>query len=87
MAQQLAGKVETDLRIIAENVKRERLARGLSQDALSQAANVRIATISELETNTGSKGIQLETISKIAAGLEIETAVLLIAPKKHRSAR
>lgn len=71
-----------DLRdIFAANLRRFRHARGLSQEALADAADINRTYISKLETGAAYAG--LEVIGKLSEALQIEAAELLKHPKKR----
>lgn len=59
----------------AENVRRERRARGLSQEALADLADVHRTYIGMLER--GEKNITLCTLERIAAALGVSALLLL----------
>jgi transcriptional regulator with XRE-family HTH domain len=58
-----------------QNVRRERVARGLSQDELAVRANMRRSYVSDLERGTRNPSVQ--ALGRIAAALEIDPARLL----------
>jgi transcriptional regulator with XRE-family HTH domain len=58
-----------------QNVRRERLARGLSQDELAVRANMRRSYVSDVERGTRNPSVQ--ALGRIAAALEIDPACLL----------
>ena len=59
----------------AENLRRLRLAAGLTQEGLSEATQLDPGEISRLER--GARDPQLRTIVRIARGLEVGVAELL----------
>ena len=59
----------------AENVRRLRLAAGLTQQALSDAIQMDSAEISRLER--GGRDPQLQTIVRVARGLDVTPSELL----------
>lgn len=62
--------------VIAENVKRARLARGWSQTELATRAKVAQSRVSEVENAVHR--IRTETIDAIADALQVPPATLLI---------
>lgn len=68
----------------AENLRKARLARGLSQQALASACQMHLTEISLLE-RAGREPL-LSTITRVAYGLEIQPYELLegINPKAPR---
>lgn len=66
----------SELEIIAENVKRHRLRQGLTQQQLASACQVAQARIAELET--GKNDVRVTTLSRVATGLGLPVAALLI---------
>ncbi len=67
----------TELAIMyAENIKSIRLSRKLSQERLAEMANLSTAYISELENH--KKSGTFETLSNLAAALEVEPYELLL---------
>lgn len=58
-----------------QNVKRERIAKGLSQDELAVQANMRRSYLSDLERGTRNPSIQV--LGRLAAALGIEPSDLL----------
>jgi transcriptional regulator with XRE-family HTH domain len=63
------------VQLFGQNVRRERLAKGLSQDELAVLANMRRSYVSDLERGTRNPSIQ--ALGRLAAVLEIEPARLL----------
>lgn len=63
------------VRRFAENVRRERLARNLSQEALADLADVHRTYIGMLER--GEKNITLGTLERIANALNVDAVSLL----------
>lgn len=53
--------------LVGVQIKKARIARGWNQTQLSEASNLRLATISEIET--GKANFQINTISQIAQAL------------------
>jgi transcriptional regulator with XRE-family HTH domain len=58
-----------------QNVRRERLAKGLSQDELAVLANMRRSYVSDVER--GMRNPSVQALGRIAAALEIDPARLL----------
>ena len=71
--------------VFANNLRRLRHAKGLSQEALADAAKINRTYISKLETAVTYAG--LEIVAKLAAVLEIEPAELLARPAKRERTR
>lgn len=65
--------------IFAENVRRERLALGLSQEELAERAGIHRTYVGMLER--AEKNVTIYNIERIAIALEVEPAVLLQKPK------
>ncbi|WP_027328563.1 helix-turn-helix domain-containing protein [Marinimicrobium agarilyticum] len=63
------------VRRFAENVRRERHARNLSQEALADLADVHRTYIGMLER--GEKNVTLSTLERIANALNIDAVSLL----------
>lgn len=63
------------VRRFAENVRRERLARNLSQEALADRADVHRTYIGMLER--GEKNVTLSTLERIATALNVDAVSLL----------
>lgn len=61
---------------IGKNIKKLRLAKGLSQDRLSKLADVSYNSIIKLETG-GITNPTIETLQKIAKALEVQVDDLL----------
>jgi transcriptional regulator with XRE-family HTH domain len=59
---------------LARNLRRLRLARGLTQEELANGAGLRQALISELEAS--KLDVRLDTLSRIAIALEATLAEL-----------
>ncbi len=71
-----------DLRdIFAANLRRLRMAKGLSQEELAYTAGVNRTYLSKLKK--GASYVGLEIIDKLAAVLEVEPAELLRMPPKR----
>ncbi|WP_347330913.1 helix-turn-helix domain-containing protein [Marinimicrobium locisalis] len=63
------------VRQFAENVRRERRDRGLSQEALADLADVHRTYIGMLER--GEKNITLSTLERVANALNVDAVSLL----------
>ncbi len=63
------------VRRFAENVRRERLARNLSQEALADLADVHRTYIGMLER--GEKNVTLGTLERVANALNVDAVSLL----------
>lgn len=70
----------TPLRI---QIRERREALGLSQQALGNAAGVRQATISDLESGK-SQGIDFKTLERLAKALHVEPGSLIVRESKKR---
>ena len=70
-------------KLFAENLRRVRKERGLSQEGLAHEAGIDRTYVSALEREVYSAS--LDTIELLAKALGVEPAVLLIRPtaKKH----
>lgn len=64
------------VKIFAYNVKKYRVLRGISQEALAEKARLHRTYISAIERE--KRSISLENIQKIADALEIDTYLLFI---------
>jgi transcriptional regulator with XRE-family HTH domain len=63
------------LEILAENVRRERDKRGLTQERLAQLSSLHMTDIGRIERAERDPGVR--TLSRIAAGLGIAPSELL----------
>jgi transcriptional regulator with XRE-family HTH domain len=70
----VAAKAETPRAIFAANVARIREARGLTQEQLGWASGIHQTAVARIEN--GERKPTLETIFKLAAGLEVPPAEL-----------
>ena len=71
-----------DLRqAFAANLRRLRHAKGISQEDLAYEADVNRTYLSKLEKGVSYPG--LEIIAKLANALDVEPAVLLMAPPRR----
>ena len=61
--------------ILAENIRRKRLERGLSQEDLAEIAEIHRTYIGSVER--GERNISIDNISRIASALEVEITELL----------
>lgn len=66
--------------ILARNLRRFRLDRGLTQEELANAAGLRQALISELEA--GKLDVRLDTLSRVAIALDATLAELFHESKR-----
>jgi len=67
-------------------IRELRTDRGLTQEALAQAVGVRVATVSDLETNR-SRRIELDLLERLAEALGVEPGDLFEigdTPRRHR---
>jgi transcriptional regulator with XRE-family HTH domain len=69
------GDTQAGRRILARNLRRLRLERKLTQEALADEAGVRQALISELEA--GKIDVRLDTLQRIALALNARLAELV----------
>jgi transcriptional regulator with XRE-family HTH domain len=67
--------------VVATNVRKLRLAKGLSQEGLAWEAGVNRSYMAKIET--GATWVGLEIIVKLAAVLEVEPAELLRLPSRR----
>lgn len=70
--------------ILASNIKRIRLERGLSQEELAHRAGIDRTYISALERRVYGAGIDI--LGRIADALDVEAAALLARPDDVSSA-
>ena len=63
--------------IVADNVRRHRKDKGLTQQQLGDTANLSLNTISRLENLTENSNITLEALESIAKALECQTQELI----------
>jgi transcriptional regulator with XRE-family HTH domain len=66
--------------ILARNLRRLRLAQGLTQEELANAAGLRQALISELEAS--KLDVRLDTLSRLAIALDSSMADLFADAKR-----
>lgn len=69
-----AGGVDP-LEAFAANLRRLRLSAGLTQEALAERSGIDFASIGRIERSERDPGVR--TVSRLAAGLGVEPAVLL----------
>lgn len=62
-------------RVFGERVRAERLRLGISQETLAQLSDVHWTFVGQVER--GTRNLSLHNIIKIAAGLDIDPAVLV----------
>jgi transcriptional regulator with XRE-family HTH domain len=74
------GDTQSTRRALARNIRRLRLANNLSQEALADAANLRQAQISELES--GKSNITLDNLQALANALGVRVADLFEEGKR-----
>jgi transcriptional regulator with XRE-family HTH domain len=74
------GDSQAGRRHVARNLRRLRLERKLTQDALADEAGVRQALISELEA--GKIDVRLDTLQRIASALGARMAELFDEAKR-----
>lgn len=68
-------EIPSTKRILARNLRRLRLERGLSQDDLAAEAGLRQALISAIEVGTANP--TLDSLDRLASALKIDLSVLL----------
>lgn len=66
------------VRWLGENVRRERLRQGLTQDALAAEAGMRRSYLSDLER--GVRNPSVHALGRLAMALKVEAAALLKDP-------
>ncbi len=66
--------------ILARNLRRLRLGKGLTQEELANAAGLRQALISELEAS--KLDVRLDTLSRVAIALDATLAELFYESKR-----
>jgi transcriptional regulator with XRE-family HTH domain len=74
------GDIHTARQILARNLRRLRLAQGLTQEGLANLAGLRQALISELEAS--KLDVRLDTLSRIAIALNATVAELFHESKR-----
>lgn len=62
---------------VGENIRRIRLEKGLTQKALGELSNINESQIRRYELGLANSNPKLDTIKKIAAGLDVSAQVLL----------
>lgn len=67
------------VRWLGENVRRERLRQGLTQDALAAEAGMRRSYLSDLER--GVRNPSVHALGRLAMALKVEAADLLRPPQ------
>jgi len=72
------------LRVFAENLRAARKAKGRSQEALAEAADVVFSQVGRIERGRVDPGVR--TVARLARGLDIEVADLFDGvPKADRT--
>lgn len=66
--------------VLAQNLRRLRRDRGISQEALADSADIDRSYVSSLER--GVYGATIDMVDKLANALGVEAADLLIRPKR-----
>lgn len=73
--------MEGDLqRLLGENLRRYRLARGLSQEAFADVVGVHRTYMGGLER--GERNLTLRSVERIASLLDLDPVELLLPPEK-----
>lgn len=67
------------VRLLGENVRRERTSRGLSQEQLAFDAGMKRTYLSDLERGTRNPSVR--AVERLAEALRVEAAELLRRPK------
>jgi transcriptional regulator with XRE-family HTH domain len=62
------------LEVFASNMRRERKARGMSQERLAELAGLHMTDVGRIERAERDPGVR--TVAKIAAGLDIDPSEL-----------
>jgi transcriptional regulator with XRE-family HTH domain len=76
--------MEGDLqRVVGQNLRAYRLARGLSQEAFADLMGVHRTYMGGLER--GERNLTLKSVERIAAAVDIDPVTLLTAPTKRRT--
>jgi len=75
MPQAESSALNRTTRVLGERVRQRRLELGLSQEAAAVRCGIHWTQLGEVER--GQRSLRLETIVKIAAGLEIEPGKLV----------
>ena len=68
------------MRWLGENVRRERLLQGLTQDELAVEAGMRRSYLSDLER--GVRNPSVHALGRLAMALKVEAAALLSEPDR-----
>jgi transcriptional regulator with XRE-family HTH domain len=71
--------------MVAAEIRSQRAARKMKQDALADAADINTATLSRMER--GQRAIDLEQVDRIARALGMRTADFIDAAIKHADER
>lgn len=66
----------TIFEVFANNIRRLRIEKGMSQEQLASKANLHRTYISDIERSC--RNVSLDSLSKIAEGLDVEWSILLI---------
>ena len=69
------------IKVFAENIRKYRIEKNLSQEALAEKAGLHRTYINAIEC--GRRSIALENVQRIADALEIETYLLFIKSNKE----
>jgi transcriptional regulator with XRE-family HTH domain len=69
------------VRLLGENVKRERLRQGLTQDALAAETGMRRSYLSDLER--GVRNPTVHALGRLAMALKVDVADLLRVHSNH----
>jgi len=71
--------------MVAAEIRSQRAARSMKQDALAEAADINTATLSRMER--GQRAIDLEQVDRIARALGMRTADFIDSAIKHAEER
>ena len=70
------------IKVFGTNVRKKRIAKGLSQEKFAELCNLHRTYISDIECFT--RNVSLETVQKIANALEIDSYTLLLNDKEEK---
>jgi len=67
--------------LLGEHIRKLRLQKGLSQEALAEGADIHRNFLSEIER--GKKGMTLETLFRLSRALDVTPQSIVIAIYEH----